>query len=224
MKKKYIFIIIILLFLIIINPFSLNFKSRNFQSLYWGESFQEMDYNFSGDFHNYYSYCGHYPKENAIIYALSIKPAHYMNNKKVQSVFAYFWQEKLYKLKIVFTNTTSTIIYDEQLLQQAADEGKKLAPYTYTEQQFRDFYWGENYFELNAQYKMQYAGGYKTENAVMHWIYLNNPVIDGKILVDNKILAYFWNSQLYRIEGKFTDGSDFVMYSDYLTNKIKNSN
>ena len=71
--------------------------------------------------------------------------------------------------------------------------------------------WGETYSEIKEKYPLIYNNHLDDEDSNTYWLKLNEPYLNGKKVVDGKILIYLKENKLYRIKADFIDGTDLIV-------------
>lgn len=80
--------------------------------------------------------------------------------------------------------------------------------------------WGEIYSEIEEKYSLIYNNHLDEEDSNTYWLKLNEPCLNGKKVVDGKILIYLKENKLYRIKVDFIDGTNLIV-QDKMAKKIK---
>lgn len=77
-----------------------------------------------------------------------------------------------------------------------------------------DLKWGMTYDEIKAIYPLVYNNYLSEEDSNTYWLKLEEPYLNGKEVVNGRILLYMKENELYRITADFTDGTDLVIQSE----------
>ena len=80
--------------------------------------------------------------------------------------------------------------------------------------------WGETYSEIKEKYPLIYNNHLDDEDSNTYWLKLNEPYLNGKKVVDGKILIYLKENKLYRIKVDFVDGTELIV-QDKTIKKMK---
>ena len=197
---KKIFIIFCLCF---ICGYSVVFAKQNISvNLNWGETYSEIKEKYSLIYNN------HLDDEDSNTYWLKLNEP-YLNGKKVVDgkILIYLKENKLYRIKVDFIDGTDLIVQNK-----TAKKIKWIG---------ENLYWGMSLVQVNKLYKFEYKEYDESENASVYYLTLPEKIFKGVTLKSNKILAYFWNDQLYKIVAEKEDGTEIILQDDSLLKKAK---
>ena len=195
--------ICILFCLCIICGYSVVFAEQNISvNLNWGETYSEIKEKYPLIYNN------HLDDEDSNTYWLKLNEP-YLNGKKVVDgkILIYLKENKLYRIKVDFVDGTELIVQDKTI-KKMKEIGKNL-------------YWGMSFAQVSKLYELKYKEHDESENASVYYLTLPEKNFKRAVLKSNKILAYFWNNQLYKIMAEKEDGTEIILQDDGLLKKAK---
>lgn len=195
--------ICILFCLCIICGYSVVFAEQNISvNLNWGETYSEIKEKYPLIYNN------HLDDEDSNTYWLKLNEP-YLNGKKVVDgkILIYLKENKLYRIKVDFVDGTELIVQDKTI-KKMKEIGENL-------------YWGMSFAQISKLYELKYKEHDESENASVYYLTLPEKNFKRAVLKSNKILAYFWNNQLYKIMAKKEDGTEIILQDDGLLKKAK---
>ena len=195
--------ICILFCLCIICGYSVVFAEQNISvNLNWGETYSEIKEKYPLIYNN------HLDDEDSNTYWLKLNEP-YLNGKKVVDgkILIYLKENKLYRIKVDFVDGTELIVQDKTI-KKMKEIGENL-------------YWGMSFAQVSKLYKFEYKEYDESENASVYYLTLPEKNFKRAVLKSNKILAYFWNNQLYKIMAEKEDGTEIILQDDGLLKKAK---
>lgn len=195
--------ICILFCLCIICGYSVVFAKQNISvNLNWGETYSEIKEKYTLIYNN------HLDDEDSNTYWLKLNEP-YLNGKKVVDgkILIYLKENKLYRIKVDFVDGTELIVQDKTI-KKMKEIGENI-------------YWGMSFAQVSKLYELKYKEHDESENASVYYLTLPEKNFKGAVLKSNKILAYFWNNQLYKIMAEKEDGTEIILQDDGLLKKAK---
>ena len=195
--------ICILFCLCIICGYSVVFAEQNISvNLNWGETYSEIKEKYPLIYNN------HLDDEDSNTYWLKLNEP-YLNGKKVVDgkILIYLKENKLYRIKVDFVDGTELIVQDKTI-KKMKEIGENL-------------YWGMSFAQVSKLYELKYKEHDESENASVYYLTLPEKNFKRAVLKSNKILAYFWNNQLYKIMAEKEDGTEIILQDDGLLKKAK---
>lgn len=195
--------ICILFCLCIICGYSVVFAEQNISvNLNWGETYSEIKEKYPLIYNN------HLDDEDSNTYWLKLNEP-YLNGKKVVDgkILIYLKENKLYRIKVDFVDGTELIVQDKTI-KKMKEIGENL-------------YWGMSFAQVSKLYELKYKEHDESENASVYYLTLPEKNFKRSVLKSNKILAYFWNNQLYKIMAEKEDGTEIILQDDGLLKKAK---
>lgn len=195
--------ICILFCLCIICGYSVVFAEQNISvNLNWGETYSEIKEKYPLIYNN------HLDDEDSNTYWLKLNEP-YLNGKKVVDgkILIYLKENKLYRIKVDFVDGTELIVQDKTI-KKMKEIGENL-------------YWGMSFAQVSKLYELKYKEHDESENASVYYLTLPEKIFKRSVLKSNKILAYFWNNQLYKIMAEKEDGTEIILQDDGLLKKAK---
>lgn len=195
--------ICILFCLCIICGYSVVFAEQNISvNLNWGETYSEIKEKYPLIYNN------HLDDEDSNTYWLKLNEP-YLNGKKVVDgkILIYLKENKLYRIKVDFVDGTELIVQDKTI-KKMKEIGENL-------------YWGMSFAQVSKLYELKYKKHDESENASVYYLTLPEKNFKRAVLKSNKILAYFWNNQLYKIMAEKEDGTEIILQDDGLLKKAK---
>ena len=195
--------ICILFCLCIICGYSVVFAEQNISvNLNWGETYSEIKEKYPLIYNN------HLDDEDSNTYWLKLNEP-YLNGKKVVGgkILIYLKENKLYRIKVDFVDGTELIVQDKTI-KKMKEIGENL-------------YWGMSFAQVSKLYELKYKEHDESENASVYYLTLPEKNFKRSVLKSNKILAYFWNNQLYKIMAEKEDGTEIILQDDGLLKKAK---
>ena len=195
--------ICILFCLCIICGYSVVFAEQNISvNLNWGETYSEIKEKYPLIYNN------HLDDEDSNTYWLKLNEP-YLNGKKVVDgkILIYLKENKLYRIKVDFVDGTELIVQDKTI-KKMKEIGENL-------------YWGMSFAQVSKLYELKYKEHDESENASVYYLTLPEKNFKRAVLKSNKILAYFWNDQLYKIVTEKEDGTEIILQDDSLLKKAK---
>ena len=195
--------ICILFCLCIICGYSVVFAEQNISvNLNWGETYSEIKEKYPLIYNN------HLDDEDSNTYWLKLNEP-YLNGKKVVDgkILIYLKENKLYRIKVDFVDGTELIVQDKTI-KKMKEIGENL-------------YWGMSFAQVSKLYELKYKEHDESENASVYYLTLPEKIFKRAVLKSNKILAYFWNNQLYKIMAEKEDGTEIILQDDGLLKKAK---
>ena len=195
--------ICILFCLCIICGYSVVFAEQNISvNLNWGETYSEIKEKYPLIYNN------HLDDEDSNTYWLKLNEP-YLNGKKVVDgkILIYLKENKLYRIKVDFVDGTELIVQDKTI-KKMKEIGENL-------------YWGMSFAQISKLYELKYKEHDESENASVYYLTLPEKNFKRAVLKSNKILAYFWNNQLYKIMAEKEDGTEIILQDDGLLKKAK---
>lgn len=195
--------ICILFCLCIICGYSVVFAEQNISvNLNWGETYSEIKEKYPLIYNN------HLDDEDSNTYWLKLNEP-YLNGKKVVDgkILIYLKENKLYRIKVDFVDGTKLIVQDKTI-KKMKEIGENL-------------YWGMSFAQVSKLYELKYKEHDESENASVYYLTLPEKNFKRAVLKSNKILAYFWNNQLYKIMAEKEDGTEIILQDDGLLKKAK---
>ena len=195
--------ICILFCLCIICGYSVVFAEQNISvNLNWGETYSEIKEKYPLIYNN------HLDDEDSNTYWLKLNEP-YLNGKKVVDgkILIYLKENKLSRIKVDFVDGTELIVQDKTI-KKMKEIGENL-------------YWGMSFAQVSKLYELKYKEHDESENASVYYLTLPEKNFKRAVLKSNKILAYFWNNQLYKIMAEKEDGTEIILQDDGLLKKAK---
>lgn len=195
--------ICILFCLCFICGYSVVFAEQNISvNLNWGETYSEIKEKYPLIYNN------HLDDEDSNTYWLKLNEP-YLNGKKVVDgkILIYLKENKLYRIKVDFVDGTELIVQDKTI-KKMKEIGENL-------------YWGMSFAQVSKLYELKYKEHDESENASVYYLTLPEKNFKRAVLKSNKILAYFWNNQLYKIMAEKEDGTEIILQDDGLLKKAK---